>query len=71
MPLKYDETHTLKENNSTLYLKDISEYGLLDGERFAFIQKEDRVVFANWAFESISKDSSLIDIERYVLDMID
>lgn len=71
MPIKYDKSHIYKENNATLYLIDISEYGFLDGERFAFIETENGVVYADWAFENISKNSSLVDIKKYILDMIE
>jgi len=70
MPIKYDETHIYRENDSTLYLTDISEYGFMDGERYAFIEKENEIIYAKWAFESISKPMSLEDIEEYILDMI-
>lgn len=71
MPIKYDSSHIYQENNATLYLADISEYGFMDGERFAFIQTENGVVYADGAFESIAKNPSLEDIEKYILDMIE
>lgn len=71
MPIKYDESSIRKENNATLYLMEISEYGFLDGERYAFIQTENGVVYADWAFKSIPENSSLEDIEKYILDMIE
>lgn len=70
MPIKYDESSIWQENNATLYLKDVSDYGFLDGERFAFIQTESGIKYSEWAFESIDKNPSLEDIEKYILDMI-
>lgn len=70
MPIKYDESHIRIENNATLYLMDICEYGFMDGERFAFIQTENGVAYADWAFESIPENPSLEDIKKYILDRI-
>ena len=36
MPMKYDDTSYSEENGARLHLKDIAEYGLLDGMRYTF-----------------------------------
>lgn len=70
MPLKYDETSIWKENNTTLYLRDICQYGFLDGERFAFLETNNGISYGDFAYESIPKNPTLEDIKKYVIKMI-
>lgn len=70
MPYKYDHNSIWSENNSTLYLMDIAEYGLLDGERFAFLQTENGIAYADFAYESIPKHPTMDQIKKYVHKMI-
>ena len=70
MPIKYDETSIWSENNTTLYLSDICDYGFPDGERFAFLETKNGISYADFAYESIPKNPSLEDIKKYILKMI-
>ena len=70
MPIKYGEDDYLSSVTSMLYLGDLAEYGFLDGERYAFIDTGEGLVFAQWAFESIRDAETLGDIEQYVLRML-
>lgn len=70
MPIVYADNHIWSQNGATLYLQDIADYGFADGERFAFLETEDGLVYAAWAYESIPNAATLEEIEAYVLDML-
>lgn len=72
MPLVFDEETAIKmQNGVSLDKREIVDYGLLDGERYAFLETEQGLVFADWAYETISNAQTLDDIEEYVLTMIE
>lgn len=76
MPLKYDENSTCiyyegKERAEVkLYLLDLAEYGLPDGERFMFLDTEKGLLYAKFAYESLEGASTLEDIEAYIRKML-
>lgn len=70
MLIAYDDTSVREENGAKLALKDIADYGFADGSRYAFLETEDGLVFAKWAYESIADATTLEQIENYVLKMI-
>lgn len=70
MPKLYGEDSICSMNGATLYYQDLAAYGLLDGERFAFLETEQGLVFDRSAYESISDAQTLEDIQAYVLGMI-
>lgn len=70
MPLKYDDSSYREENGARLYLKDIAEYGLLDGMRFMFLNTENGLAFDKNAYESIGFATTLEEIEQYIINMI-
>lgn len=69
MPLKYDEDDCWEELDGTVYLKSISDYGLMDGMRYAFLQTDRGIVYSRGAFTSLNA-FSLDDVEKYVLEKI-
>ncbi len=72
MPLILDDETAMWQQNDVWFDKrEIVDYGLLDGERFAFLETENGLVFAEWAFESIRNAKNLDDIEEYILTMIE
>jgi len=70
MPLKYDETAYHEENGNTLILTDLAEYGLGDGERWAFLDTPNGLVFARYAYESAANMTTLDEIRQYVISML-
>ncbi|HHX56287.1 MAG TPA: hypothetical protein GX705_08060 [Clostridiales bacterium] len=70
MPIKYNEDSYIEMNKAKIHLKDLTEYGFFDGERYAFIEASDELIFARWAFESIKDANSLEEIEQYILKTI-
>ena len=63
MPVRYDETDVWKEGDGALQLSDLAEYGFLDGERYAFLEKEGKLIYADWAYPSLESSSGLEDVE--------
>ena len=66
MPIKYNEDSYIEMNNARIQLQDLTEYGFFDGERYAFLETEEDLIFARWAFESIESANSLEEIEEYI-----
>ena len=71
MPAKYNENSTIQMNGNTLYLQEIAQYGLLDGVRYAFLEKSTGLVFARWAYESVANATSMDEIRQYVRTMLE
>lgn len=70
MPIKYNGTEKRMENGATLYWKDISDYGVLDGERFMFLQTNQGLIYSKDAYKSLSGALTLEDIKKYVVQMM-
>lgn len=71
MPVIYDADDFHEENGARLALRDIAPYGFADGSRYAFLETENGLIFARWAYESISDVQTLAEIEIYVSEMVE
>jgi hypothetical protein len=60
-----------EENGARLYLQDLAEYGFPDGARYAFLDSGRGLIFNRYAYKSISSASSLEEIEKYIIKMIE
>ncbi len=70
MPVKYDKESVEEVNGERLYLKELAEYGLMDGVRFAFLETENGLIFDHASYESVKAAASIQEIEDYVLKML-
>jgi hypothetical protein len=70
MPSKFDDSDVWSYEDSTLYYKEICDYGFNDGERYAFLNTENGLKYATWAFPTLVNPASLDDVEAYVVQMI-
>lgn len=70
MAYQYDESHYRSENNTTLYWMDLAEYGLMDYVRFVFLQTEDGLVYSTDTFSELSANSTLTEVEDYILEKL-
>lgn len=70
MPMIYDETSIRSENNASVCLLDLAEYGFADGERFAFLETENGLVFDKYSHKSISTATNINEIENYIIQKI-
>ena len=70
MPMRYDETSVIIMNEATLVLSEIAEYGLSDGERWAFLETAEGLVFSRWAYEGIANATTMDEVRQYIITMI-
>ena len=70
MPMRYDETSIISMNDATLFLSEIAEFGLSDGERWAFLEKAEGLLFSRWAYESIADATAMDEVRQYIITMI-
>lgn len=67
---KYDDTFTWEMNGAKLALKDIAQYGMGDGVRFAFLETENGLIFDRETHKGAAHAESLDDVEGYIEKMI-
>lgn len=70
IPVKYDESSLYIKGDSVLYLRDLAPYGLMDGERFAFLETENGLLFAEWTFTELKNTDTLDDAEEFILSVM-
>lgn len=66
MPIRYDETFIWEQNGATLQVRDVSEYGFPDGERYLFLDTADGLVFMRDAYPSLAEAQTLSDVEMFM-----
>jgi len=72
MPLVLDdETALWMQNDIWFDKREIADYGILDGERYAFLETDNDIIFATFAYESIQDATTLEEIETYIKTMIE
>ncbi len=72
MPFTYDEENSFyREGDTTLYWKDIVDYGLLDGERYVFLETSDGIQYSEYAYPSLQGANNLVDIESFLVKMLE
>ncbi len=67
MPMLYDVTSIYSTNEKTLYLIEIAEAGFSDGQRWAFLETQNGLLYANDAYPSFSDVESLEDVKEIIL----
>ena len=68
MPIAYDEENSYyQEGNTTLYWKDFVDFGLLDGERFAFLETENGLLYADFAYPSLEGANTITEVEEFII----
>ncbi len=69
MPVKFDQNSVIKENGVELYERDLADYGLLDGSRYAFLDIGN-IIYSKDSFSGLADVDSLDAIEDYIYKMI-
>ncbi|SFR67393.1 hypothetical protein [Anaeromicropila populeti] len=69
MPVKFDDNDYRKENQATLYMRDLAEYYFIDSH-FLFFQTDTELVYIDSVFSIDGEPSSLDEIEAYILKML-
>lgn len=71
MPKRYSESDYWEEGGAKLILSDLSDYGFSDGERFAFLETSEGLIYAKWAFPSIPEHAAMDDVKALIVSHID
>ncbi|WP_426347923.1 hypothetical protein ACPWSR_09115 [Alloiococcus sp. CFN-8] len=69
MPIRYTEDDYLEQYDSKLFLKELAEYGLMDGMRFAILESSNGEII-NSAFSGITSNSTLEEVEEYIKSLM-
>lgn len=67
MPIPYDDEFVWEQNEATLRLKDIADYGFPDGERYLFLDTPNGLLFERDAYPSLQGLDSLDEVEHWML----
>lgn len=60
MPISYDDEFVWEQNEATLRLKDIADYGFPDGERYLFLDTPNGLLFERDAYRISERESPLL-----------
>lgn len=72
MPMIYnDENSFWEQNGAKIDKRELADYGFADGERYAFLQTDDGLVFSREAYSSIANATTLDEIEEYIEAMLE
>ena len=71
MPMLYDENSVWEQNGARLNLQDLADYGFADGERYAFLETENGLIFSKDAYESIAYATTLDEVADYIETMLE
>lgn len=66
---KNESTDTWEENGKILYMNEIADYCFDDAARFAFVEKNGKVVF-DPMYKNISRNATITNIEEYIENRI-
>ena len=67
MPIPYDDKFVWEQNDATLRLKDIANYGFPDGERYLFLNTPNGLLFERDAYPSLRGLDSLDEVGRWMM----
>lgn len=67
MPIPYDDEFVWEQNDATLRLKDIADYGFPDGERYLFLDTPNGLLFEQDAYPSLQGVDSLDEVEDWMM----
>ncbi|WP_214741806.1 hypothetical protein [Exiguobacterium sp. s48] len=67
MPIPYDDEFVWEQNDATLRLKDIADYGFPDGERYLFLDTPNGLLFERGAYPSLQDLDSLDEVEHWMM----
>jgi len=70
MPMLYDSTSIYSTNEKTLYLTEIAEAGFSDGQRWAFLETPNGLIYDSEAYPSFSGVESLEEVKNIILSKI-
>ncbi len=66
----YDDNAYMEMNGVTLYLKELADYGLGDGERFAFLSNDGGLVYDQYTYKELKGAKSLKEVGVFIEHML-
>lgn len=69
-PMKYDETSIREQSGKKIHLLDLAEYGLPDGERWAFLETADGLQYNHGAYPSLAGAENIDDVKQFIYSKI-
>lgn len=70
MPTIYEDNSQTEKNAVIFSYKEIAEYGRMDGDRFAFLDTKEGLVFDKVTYSEIRNVTSLNQVGAYIQKMI-
>lgn len=71
LPVSYDGSYYKEDcDGSRIYLKDLAEYGLMDGKRFVFLQSDDGMLYEKQVYKELGAEASLEEVEDYISNQL-
>lgn len=66
MPIEYSEDAIYKMENGKLVLKELAPYGLMDGDRWVFLQINDELIYNEAAYPSLASARNLAEMKEII-----
>jgi len=70
MPTAFKNDEVVLENGTKLTLSDLADYGFQDGQRYAFLETKDSLIYDQSAYPSLAGAKTLLDVKAFVMKMI-
>lgn len=71
MPIEYNERAIYEMGNSKLFLQELAPYGLMDGERWIFLQTNDGLIYNEEAYPSLAPAQNLAEMKEIIQAKLD
>lgn len=71
MPIEYNERSIYEIGNRRLVLQELATYGLMDGERWIFLQTTDGLVYNEEAYPSLAPAQNLAEVKEIIKEKLD
>ena len=70
MPVIYTGDSIWEQNGARLVQTDIADFGFADGQRYAFLEGEEGLLFDRDSYPSIAAATTLDEVEAFIQDKI-
>lgn len=66
MPIEYNERAIYETGGSKLVLRELAPYGLMDGERWIFLQTNEGLIYNEEAYPSLAPSQNLTEMKEII-----
>src|SRR5699024_5891313 len=70
MPIEYNEHAMYEIGNGKLVLQELAPYGLMDGERWIFLQTTDGLIYNEEAYPSLAPAQNLAEMKKIIKEKL-